>query len=178
MSDKKIIADSSFYLCFLDDIDRPGELVKIIDCFDFLLTPIVENEIMKSKNYRKIKNHKNIHSINFSFDFGKILRPMFSKEEIIKGEHEIIGVAYILYQLKVNFYFILDDGGARKFVLNNLTFLVNLMVGTIKFLAICCCSFGIFKKEESVNLLNLIEYSKFRVSKRILNETRQYIERC
>ena len=178
VSNTKIVADSSFYLCFLDDINKSNELIRIIDHFDFLLTPIVRNEIIKSKNYVKIKNHKNIQPTDFSISLGEILVPLFGKEEITKGEHEVIGVSYLLYQLKENFYFILDDSSARNFVLKNLKCLSELMIGTIRFIAICFCKFNIFNKRESLELLNSIEHSKFRISKYVLEKTKQYIDEC
>lgn len=171
----EIIADSSFYICFLDDINRPEILCKIINEFDFIITPLVKNEIKKSKNYFHLQNNKNIAFIQFSLDYGEILKAFFSKEEIIKGEHEVIGTAYILYRLNRNFCFIIDDSEPRKFVINNIPDLIKLMMGTVNFIGLCCCSYGLLRKNETLMLLNQIEKSKFRVKKTILNQVRLYV---
>ena len=60
---EKIFADSTFYICFLDDISDPQYLLKFIEKFDFLLTPIVKEEIKKSENYRFIKECKHISDL-------------------------------------------------------------------------------------------------------------------
>ncbi len=51
-----VIADSSFYICFLDDITCPALLNLILEGpFQFLITRIVHDEIKASKNYLQIQ---------------------------------------------------------------------------------------------------------------------------
>lgn len=57
----EIIADSSFYICFLDDINMPEMLTRLISKFDFIITPTIVKEIEISKNYKYIKGNSNIH---------------------------------------------------------------------------------------------------------------------
>ena len=45
-----MLADSSFYLCFLEDIDQPEVLLRILAKFDFLITPIVYKEVRRVRN--------------------------------------------------------------------------------------------------------------------------------
>jgi len=174
----EIIADSSFYICFLDDVNRPEILHRIIKEFNFIITPLVKNEIEKSENYARIQSNKNIFFPEFSFDYGEILKAFFSEEEIIKGEHGVIGTAYILYRLNRNFCFILDDQDPRKFVVSNIPDLVKFMTGTVNFIGLCCCSYKLLKKDEALILLNQIEKSKFRIKKSILSQVKLYVGGC
>ena len=174
----KILADSSFYICFLDDITRHDCLIKVIVEFDFVLPPIVHSEIQKSKNYSVIKNCKDIIPLTLSYDIASILRPFFGNKEIKKGEHEVIGYAYFLNENKDKFYFILDEDGPRKFVERNFCTLIPYMAGTAKFVGMCACEFYIISKEEVREVLSLIEKSTFRVTKNILDKVREYVEGC
>ena len=173
---EKIFADSTFYICFLDDISDPQYLLKFIEKFDFLLTPIVKEEIKKSENYRFIKECKHISDLESVHNVGKILEPFFGTDEIKKGEHEVIGVAYIFYEMKMKFYFILDESGPRAFVERNFNYLCHFMIGTVKFVGMCYREFGIIPKSDALMLLRKIEKSRFRVTKDILTEVREYIE--
>ena len=57
--------------------------------------------------------------------FDEILNPFFSKDEILKGETEVIAGAIFLYESNYFYRFILDDIEARKFIDNNLAFLCD-----------------------------------------------------
>jgi len=174
----EIVADSSFYICFLDDINRPEILLRIINEFNFIVTPLIKKEIEKSKNYAYISENQNILYSNSSLDYGEIIKPFFAQEEIIRGEHEVIGAAYFLYKLNKLFCFILDDKEPRKFVVYNIPDLAKLMVGTVNFVGLCCCSYKLLKKEEAILLLNQIKKSKFRIEENIINQAEIYIKRC
>lgn len=55
--DNRIIADSSFYICYLDDINEPNTLLETMMTLEFVVTPIVETEIKKSRNYNLLFNN-------------------------------------------------------------------------------------------------------------------------
>lgn len=177
-ADYKILADSSFYICFLDDINRHDCLGKIVIEFDFILPPIVNSEIQKSKNYSVIKNCKDIVPFSLYYDVSSILKPFFGSQEIKKGEHEVIGYAYFLNENSDKFYFILDEDGPRKFVERYFPTLTPLMKGTAKFVGMCACEFYIMSKQEVREVLTLIENSPFRITKNILDKVRLYLEGC
>ena len=104
-----MIADSSFYICFLDDITCPSFLNTVLSGpFQFLVTPTVHDEIKRSKNYTQIQRN-NITEMDFPFDISRILKPFFGKDETVKGEHEVIAFAYILYYDELDFGIILDE---------------------------------------------------------------------
>ena len=53
----RVIPDSSFYICFIDDIKDHESLIEIIkyDKFKFIVGVVVKGEIAKSPNYNKIE---------------------------------------------------------------------------------------------------------------------------
>jgi predicted nucleic acid-binding protein len=173
----KIIADSSFYLCFLDDINDPDFLHRIIEKFDLYITPIVECEIKIEKN-KSLKENKKIIRIGNYIAFGEILKPFLSKKIIDKGEHEVIGLGFHFFMIGVPFYLVIDDEEARSFVRKNLSFLSSCLHGTVGLICLCCCYFKIFSKSETMVTFNKIENSKFRISKEILYKIKNAVESC
>jgi len=176
----EVIPDSSFFICFLDDIKRPEYIVKIFsyERFSLVLGRVVNEEIKKSKNYSQIE--KTLNSAK-SFDytkFGEILRPFMSVEEISKGEHEVIATAYVLNFLGYDIIFILDDDDARDLVTRNLKEIASKMTGTVGFVKICCCDHSALRREEAKTILKLIMNSKFRVKREIVEKTIREIEGC
>ena len=180
MSDIKVIPDSSFIICFLDDIQQPQYLIRIFnyDGFTFIIGRIVKNEISRSRRYDHIKSIvENAESFEYYY-YGEILRPFLSIEEIEKGEHEVIATAYVMHSLGFDIIFILDEDDPRKFVENNFPDLVDKMTGTVGFIEKCHCVFDIFEKDESIDILRLIKNSKFRVKAEIIEQAIENIRRC
>jgi predicted nucleic acid-binding protein len=174
---KYIVADSSFYLCFLEDIQRPEVLLNMLNEFDFITGGMVYSEICRCKHFKSIDNGKHITLIT-GYDYGELLKPFFSKYEIKKGEAEAIGLAALLYGINKIKNLILDEDGPRFFVENNLPHLTYFMTGTVGFIGKCCCDSCILNKESALNLLSTIENSSFRVSHKVLNDVRNLIKRC
>lgn len=170
-----ILADSSFYLCFLDDIIKPDLLKRIVDVFDFLITPIVFKEVSKSNNFLSIKQHQKLFPV-LGLNFGEALRPFFSQKQIEKGETEVIEFAYFLYANNKPTVFIIDDKSPRIFVMKNLPSLKNLMKGTVGFVGDCYYKYAIFNKTETSKIVLLIDESKFRVSAEVIKEVLHNIE--
>lgn len=154
-----IIPNSSFYLCFLDDIMAPQYLVRILnhEYFDFVTGKIILEEIE-----RKVRVFEYLN-------YGEILRPFFSIEEIKKGEHEVIAISCILYILEINFLAIIDDDQAIKFLKRNFPRTEHKITRTVGFMEECYRR-KIFSKEETINILELIKKSKFRVKKAIIED--------
>ena len=102
MNKIQVIPDSSFYICFIDDIKDHENLIEIIkyDKFNFIISVVVKDEIAKSPNYNKIEAVMKSDVEFFSeINYGEILRPLFSKEELKKGENEVITISFILFDL-------------------------------------------------------------------------------
>ncbi len=175
-----IVADSSFFICFIDDIKKPQELSRILsfELFRFILCKIIMNEIghCLTKEIDKLIGSK---TTEFDYyEYGNILMPLFSDYEIKKGEHEVIVTSFILNFLGEDFLFILDDNEARKFVQNNFRELLPFRKGTVGFIKTCHCQYGIFTKIEVIDLLKLIDKSEFRIDSRIIINTIKEIEIC
>ncbi len=176
----RVIPDTSFFICFLDDIKKPELLIRIFNSNKFALVvgKIVHEELKRSENYLKIESILNKSEFYDYTQFGEIIRPFMSLEEISKGEHEVIAIAYILNFLGYEIIFILDDNDARNFVLRSLKKISNRMIGTIGFVCRCCCHHKIFNKEEARLILIMIKNSNFRVKKEILERAIGEIEGC
>ena len=178
MDNKKIIADSSFYICFLDDINNTTFLNLLYQhSFKFLTTKIINDEINKSASYLEVENGL-VSQFSFPYNISEILRPFFGKEEIFKGEHEVIALAYVYYHIDHEFIIILDEKGPRKFLNDNFSHLSELMVGTFGFLANCCCEYMALTKDQAMGIIDEITNSKFRVSDGIVENTIQKIGSC
>lgn len=175
---KDLIADSSFYICFLDDIQCYEDLLKIMDHFKVHISPKVSEEISKSNHFSKIKFHKNINNFTLpNFDIGELIKPFFSKDQVVKGEHEVIVIAYFIYNLKKNLLLIIDEIGPRQFVEKNYPYLTKFMIGTVGMIGSCCSNYSLFTKERSRELLDKIENSVFRVNRETLNKIRSKINK-
>ena len=115
----EVIADSTFYICFLDDINYTEGLNKLFKSkkFNFVIGPIVETEIRRSKNYPKINSA--LTSVKKSpppFNYGEIVKPFLSITEIKKGEHEVIGIAIVYTLQGRDFIVILDEDEPRRVI--------------------------------------------------------------
>lgn len=171
----EMLADSSFYLCFLEDIEQPEVLLRILQRFDFLITPIVYKEVSKSDNFNRVQPCHNLRLVS-KMNLGEILRPFFSQKEIEKGETEVIELAYEYYAEGKPRTFIIDDKEPRLFVSRNLPYLSELMVGTVGFVGECCYEYAILDKNEASALLLVISRSSFRVTPEIISEVLDKIE--
>ena len=181
MSKHKVISDSSFFICFLDDIQKPRYIIKILKCnsFKFIIGKLVGREISKSHNYPAIEEMFG-HSIEgFEYyRYGELLRPFFSLQEIKEGEHEAIAISYILHFIGIDFTLIIDDAEPRKFVRMHFSDISPKMTGTIGFIKDCCCTYSIFSKEEGINILTLIKQSRFRIKGEMIDSIIGVIRRC
>ncbi len=173
-----IVADSSFYLCFLDDIKRDDILSVILNQFLFHLPPKVFDEVSASQNFSQVRSNGNLIKVNERYNYGEILKPFFSKKQVEKGEAESIALAYVWHRANRCDKLILDDGEARSFVEANISSLKAIMIGTVGFIGDCHCVFSIFNKDKALELLHLIKGSLFRIKDKDLNNVKQRIEGC
>lgn len=166
----RIVADSTFYICFLDDIEKSDYLIRAMKKFDFFMGRIVKTEISKSSSFSKIEGFIGNRITYFDYaEFGELLKPFFSSVEMSKGENEVIAISFILYQRRLDILVVIDDDGARKFVIRNVQEISDKMIttiGIVKYL----CEDGLFSKNETIDVLNMIKNSKFRVPKSVIED--------
>ncbi|MDD5192514.1 MAG: hypothetical protein PHH54_06060 [Candidatus Nanoarchaeia archaeon] len=165
--DKRLVADTSFYSFFVNDTSEKDSLGKILNDFKAEMPPKVYSELKASKNPEFLDEYKdkiNLHN-SYNLSFNAILKPLFSKEQEEKGEHEVIVVALFCYNLKLDFVFIIDDGGAFKFIEKNFPDLIRHVKRTASFICDCCTIYKIFNKPESLDLLEKMGNSKFFIDK-------------
>lgn len=174
----KFVADSTFYLCFLEDIKNTKELFNLLALFDFLMTPLVSKEVSRSEKYRKIGGLPSIPVHDMNVDAAQLLRPLFTQKQIMKGETEVIILSYHLFQSNSLFKMLLDEHQPREFVRKALNELSSSMIGTVGLIGDCCCKYKYFSRDSSLWLLDEIEHSAFRVDSDILITTRKRIESC
>jgi predicted nucleic acid-binding protein len=165
----KIIPDSSFFICFLDDLeghlpitDRLRVLTVITENFPIMIVPAVEQESRFQRLPTVVSDQiQRITITGLPTDSSiELLRPLLGK-----GEHEVITYARIcLLKGDCTFLFILDDGVARDLVKRMLPVLVSHMKGTAGFLGFCAIR-KVLEKNETINLLTIIGRSKFRVDR-------------
>jgi hypothetical protein len=172
MRSEKIVPDSTFFSFFIHNTDNSDYLEKIVNNFNFEVAPKVSGEMSKCKYYPKIKvfSHKMHIFENKLGSFSELLKPLFSKEEKERGEHDVLVVGFMCFQMKLDFILIIDDLGARKFILKNFDYLEKNLEWTANFLKRCYVSYKIFKKEETLNLLRDMGNSNFRIKKEILDK--------
>ena len=160
------VADNSFYSCFLNDIDESYVLIAYLDSFKHHIGPKIKEELSKSSNYNKIKNHRNLNYFPKSqLNISSIVEPLFSSEEKHQGEQEVIAVAYMTYCINQDLIVVIDEKGPRNIVLNNVQCLKPFLKGTIGLIVDSVKKYKILNKNHAVTLLDKIEKSKFRVTK-------------
>lgn len=173
--DKRLIADTSFYSFFVNDTSEKESLGKIIEVFTIEMPPKVYSELKGSENpefLEEYKNRINVHN-SYNLHINEILRPLFSKEQEEKGEHEVIVLALFCHNLRLDFIFIIDDAGALKFVERNLPNLLKNVKRTAGFICDCCITYKIFNKPKSLDLLEKMGKSKFFINDETLHKIKE-----
>ena len=169
-----LIPDSSFFICFFDDLRplltkevRLWCIDKITNNFDVKVTPIVFSEVGFKNDGECVKKYIDLVNFGDIADNGVLesLRPVWSK-----GEFEVICLAYNYKTTGNNdFIFIIDDLNARKIISNYLNELEKFLKGTVGFIGYCTHQ-KIFEQEVTINILIAIKKSKFRVDKQIIDK--------
>lgn len=162
----------------MEDIEKPKILTDFANSFMFLITSIVNSELSKSRNFSIIEHNDNFPVFSSQFSIKEVLKPFFSNVQTMKGEHEVIALAFLLHRANNDFHLILDEDGPRKFVTRQFSFLAHKMTGTVGFLGKCHCEFKIVQKQLALDTLQEIEQSKFRVDSNILNSIKCRIKDC
>ena len=145
-----VVADTSFYLCYHDDINKRDFLDVFLDSYSFHLGPRILNELPVALS----KSDRFLSAIKFNDEcFFELIKPYFGRSENHRndGEYEAIGLAYHLnfhFGLK---YLIIDDKRAYNFVKANFTSLEHKLIRNIGFIVNSC------KKDSIISLAMAIE---------------------
>ncbi|MCC7554733.1 MAG: hypothetical protein KO254_01235 [Methanoculleus marisnigri] len=156
----------------MDDIKQPQILTQILEfrLFKFFTGSIICSEIQRSQNITDIEGEFSSQVNHFDYyNYGELLRPFLSVNEIEKGEHEVIVISYVLHLSGCNILAILDDESPRTYFKSRFPELSNKVTGTIGFIEKCTCSYGVFQTSKGTTILSLIADSKFRVKKHIVD---------
>jgi len=170
---EEIIADSSFYVCFLDCIQDSQSLIKIIDKFKMHMGKQVLGEIKKSSNFYKIQNKTFNLFNNPNLNLGEALRPFITEEQISKGEHEVIILAYVFGGTGIDFWVVIDEKSKRNLLKRVVPEVSDKLLGTINFIGLCNNKYNIFNKQESLTILDKITSSNFRVKPEIIADVKR-----
>ncbi|MDI9394462.1 MAG: hypothetical protein QM426_03155 [Euryarchaeota archaeon] len=130
---ENIVADTSFYLCYHNDIRNNECLNAFLDSYSFYLGSRILSELPKSL----VESDNFLSVVNFNDEsFFELIKPFFGRSTTHEndGEYEAIGLAYHLnlhFGLK---YLIIDDGRAYKFVASNFKSLEHKLTRNIGFI--------------------------------------------
>lgn len=187
-SDFKIIADSAFFVVFLGEIDRPLCLKKIADEFDFFVTHKVSTEVWnkltdygKQTSYQHMVSHPRIISVSLEeFDPTEVLEPFFNENEKQYGEHSVFAYCYVLYDQNIrDFCIIVDDWGAKNWLMKNMNHLSNMTRWTSDFIGDCCCTFKILSKKEVTSIIeDMKRENSLRIPATEMYKLRQRVQLC
>jgi predicted nucleic acid-binding protein len=169
-----VVADSSFYICFLEDIEHPEYLLAIVERLDFMITEGVFAEVSKCSSFENVRSGFRVKHTSLDPDVSAVLRPLFSEAQWRRGEAEAIALGIWLLNDNLLSKLILDDEQARSFVERNVGSLTRLMTGTIGFIGFCVEQ-EVMTRDTALQILLLIEGSNFRVSGEVLSNVRRRI---
>jgi predicted nucleic acid-binding protein len=180
-----IIPDSTFFICFFDDLNGiidPNTLDSYFSVFttnfDIKIPSLVNEEITRT-NYDLYNKHSSSFNVvatdNLSLNDSyllELLRPLVGK-----GEFEVITFAKYYQECGLdNFIFILDDNQARSKINSYFHELKGHLKGTVGLVMFCCLDMCILDKNESLKLLYSIKNSKFYVASNIIENVIYTIE--
>lgn len=136
------VADSSFYILFLNEINDIDSLRHILDKYNMFIGKYVKNEL--KQNLKKNPFLLNlVHDISLDVDIGTMLKIFYDFlineypgeiKDINDGEYEVMGISYLLKQTNQLNYVIIDDKHAYNFVEKNLYTIKKNLIRTIRFI--------------------------------------------
>ncbi len=154
-----ISSDSSFYICFLNELEREDWLFDFLDSYSFYMGERINSEVFE-KNPKNEMLKVKVEDLG-EFNYYELIRPYFGRsiDKMKDGEYEAIGIAHFLKDWGILSYLILDDLRPRKFVLRHFPQLQDNLVGTIGFIRDCCCLDKKISQKRAIEILNSIKKS-------------------
>jgi hypothetical protein len=164
---KQVIADSTFYILFYNDIYDTESLYCILKKYHMYIGNRLKHElrhhISKDSKFLSLINDKEL-----DVDIGELLKNFYEfllveypdyVKDINDGEYEVMGISYLFKQSGSLDYLIIDDKYAYNFVLKNLNYIKENLVRTIGFLSNGCKKDKILEIKFVKDILNKIEKS-------------------
>lgn len=153
------VADSSFYICWADDMGKKTCIHEFLSFYQFHVGKTILNEI--SHRYpldSEFKSKVNVSNYNYTVLFTPLI-----KGKLDKGEFEAIGIAKNLFDQSKLKHLILDDGSARNLLKREFPLLINNQCGTVGFIRECYFD-GNISEDKAIKTLEAME-------KKIINNT-------
>ena len=154
------IADTSFYVFFVDDIDGLEYLAAIARSCMLMATALVMKELSRKRDAENLRGM--VVPAGFEYDIAETLRPFFDEQRSVRGEHEVIAFGHIMHKRGVPSTVIIDDSQARKFAMRHFAHLGRSMTGTLGFVVECGRN-GTLAAADAGRVLEAMKSSRFRV---------------
>jgi hypothetical protein len=160
----QVIADTTFYLVFLHDIDKPHYFTKIVEAHDFLLPPLVDKEIQtklrfkrKTLNYNYIAKqieNKKILKLIWRPNLEAIIAPRFGKTNPKLGEYEVVAYSHHLVKKNPSLRAVIDDIEARQKIraIPKLNHVYNILKWTTDIIKESYYDFNVLNKRECLQI--------------------------
>lgn len=159
-SKRATVADTSFYIFFLDDIDGLGYLAAIARSCKLVVTTLVMKELSRKRGAERLR--KMVVPAGLDYDMARALHPAFYGGRPARGEHDVVMHCHMMHKDGIPFTMIIDDAPARRFAVRNFAHLERFMTGTLGFVAECHRN-GTLKRGDAERVLEAMKASRFRV---------------
>jgi predicted nucleic acid-binding protein len=173
MPPTRVIPDSSFYICFLDDIGRVDALILLVTSrhHSFVMGSVIRREVTAKECPEDFLDTltRDIEIFDY-YDHAEILRPFFGDEEMRKGETEAVVISFILHATGEQHVLVIDESPARRFVERRFPDLMEYLTGTVGFLEASTVVRNIFTPEEAIEMMRAMIASGFRVDPGMVRE--------
>lgn len=178
MPSTRVVSDSSFYICFLDEIQRVDALLRLVTSrhYSFVMGSVIRGEVTAKECPGAFIDAIDSHIEIFEYyGHSEILRPFFGDEEIRRGESEAIVISFILHGRGERHILVIDESPARRFLRGRFPDLVQYLTGTVGFLERSTVR-KFFTPEEAIEMLRAILASGFRVDPGMVREAIERLE--
>ena len=118
-----------------------------------------------------------LERLDRAYDAAPVLAMLFGREQVAKGEHGVVALAFSLHLDGRRLVLIMDDADGRKMVRNRFAHLAPFMTGTAGFIAHCYTRYSILAKGGALEALEAIRASKFRVTNGVIDSAVEEVRR-
>jgi predicted nucleic acid-binding protein len=179
MPPTRVVSDTSFYICFLDDIQRVDALLRLLTCewYGFVMGAIIRREVTAKECPMEFLKALDTHVERYEYyNYGEILRPFFGDSEIERGESEAVVISFILHTRGEYHRLIIDESPARRFIERTHPDLLRYLTGTVGFVESATVARNVFTPEEAIEILRSISSSRFRIDPGMVQEAIERLE--
>lgn len=153
---------------FFSDIKKPSCLFAIARYCTLVAPDLVIRELAIGHDLTKLAMIARSANL-YRYEISQVLTPFFERDLKVKGEHEVIALAQVMYRRGRPFTLILDDRAARKFAEKNFPGLRKSTTGTMGFIVKCYKNCAIFTQKQTVEILCDMKLSEFRVDDNLVD---------